>query len=130
MNSNRSRPGMAREHSRPTTGIGCIAALVFAIGLGGIGFAVAANTHEETHKACLVESKDRAGKRDGGSDMRVYTSCGVFEVSDAVLRGRFNSADVYAQLVEGRRYDVTTVGYRIPLISWFPNVLTASEVRG
>lgn len=78
---------------------------------------------EET-MTCTVEEKDRAKNSDGGSDMRLYTKeCGVLQVGDALPRGHYDSADVYADIDEGKTYEFTTVGWRIPFLSMFPNVI-------
>lgn len=41
---------------------------------------------------------------------------------------RFDAADRYAALLPGRRYQLTTVGFRAPVLSLFPNVIDAREV--
>lgn len=94
------------------------------IGLG-IFLASAQYRNPQTHTACVVEDKDRTTTEDG-SDMRVYTSCGVFTVQDMLFAGEFDSADKYASLDTGKTYTIDTTGYRIPLISSFPVI---REVR-
>ena len=76
-------------------------------------------SNPHTHTDCLVESKDRT-TTDNGSEMRVYTSCGVFSVQDMLFAGDFTSADKYASLDPGKTYTINTTGYRIPLFSAFP----------
>ena len=94
------------------------------IGLG-IFLASAQYRNPQTHTACVVEDKDRTTTKNG-SDMRVYTSCGVFTVQDMLFAGEFDSADKYASLDTGKTYTIDTTGYRIPLISSFPVI---REVR-
>jgi len=94
------------------------------IGLG-IFLASAQYRNPQTHTDCVVEDKDRTTTEDG-SDMRVYTSCGVFTVQDMLFSGEFDSADKYASLDTGKTYTIDTTGYRIPLISSFPVI---REVR-
>lgn len=102
-----------------------IAAVVLVCG-GGIGYTVAANAHETTHTSCVVESKDRTKSSDSGSsEMRVYTSCGTFAVGDVWLRGHFDSADLYGSISEGKSYDLTTIGWRVPILSKFPTIIEA-----
>ena len=106
-----------------------IAAVVLVCG-GGIGYTVAANAHETTHTSCVVEGKDRTTKSNSdSSDMRVYTSCGTFAVGDVLLRGQFDSADLYGSLTEGQTYDLTTIGWRAPILSMFPTIVEAEEVE-
>lgn len=114
---------MSRTGCGPT---GCLAA--FAI-LASVGGAIYYAGPEET-KTCTVVSKDRATKRDGGSSMRVYTDqCGVLEAGDMWWLFKFDSADTYSALREGRTYEVTTVGFRLPVVSVFPRILEAKEVN-
>lgn len=84
---------------------------------------------EDVHTGCVVTDKDRArSSESGGSDARVYTkNCGVFHVSDAMLKGHFNSADTYSSIKVGHTYDFTTIGFRVPFLSMFPNII---EVNG
>ncbi|MDN5971837.1 hypothetical protein [Bifidobacterium crudilactis] len=83
----------------------------------------------QTHTGCVVTDKDRTSTSDGGSDMRVYSSCGTFQVADELLVGRFDSADVYAQIEVGRTYTFETGWWRIDWMSRFPNILSVKEVQ-
>ncbi len=64
----------------------------------------------------------------GGPGRRSLGDCGVFEVGDELALGKFNSADRYGALQPGRRYQLTVIGWRVPLFSWFPNIVEAREV--
>ena len=77
------------------------------IGLG-IFLASAQYRNPQTHTACVVEDKDRTTTEDG-SDMRVYTSCGVFTVQDMLFSGEFDSADKYASLDTGKTYTLSLI---------------------
>ena len=102
--------------------------LVAAGAVFGVGNAIAYNTTTGT-ETCTVQSKDRAGNSNGGSDMRVYTyDCGVLSVADSIFDGRFNSADIYQHLTPEKRYEFATRGFRFPLFSQFPNIISAKEV--
>lgn len=86
---------------------------------------------------CTVTSKDRSikvssdsdGNTSSSTDYRVYTSCGVFSVDDSLFFGKFNAADTYGQLLEGKTYNVETVGWRNGFFSMFPNILSAEAVK-
>lgn len=84
--------------------------------------------HTET-MTCTVEDKDRTTNSDGKSDARIYTEdCGVLRTGDSLFSWQWNSADVYASIEPGHTYTVTTRGYRVPIFSWFPNVVGVEEV--
>ena len=87
---------------RASAGCGPVIVLALVL-LGGAVAAVVSASHETT-QTCTVESKDRAAGKDGKSQMRVYTAdCGVFEVTDSLLKMRFDAADRYAALLPGHR---------------------------
>lgn len=92
--------------------------------LGMVLMASSQYLNPQTHTACVVEDKDRT-TTENGSDMRVYTSCGVFSVKDMFFTGDFDSADKYASLDTGKTYTIDTTGYRIPLFSSFPVIREA-----
>jgi hypothetical protein len=109
--------------------IGCAVGIFAVLAVIAGGIAIANNQpYSGDTTACVVESKDRASKEKGGSDMRLYTSCGVFSVSDSFWQGQWNSADIYAKIQPGHTYDFKAVGFRNGLFSAFPNVLSATEV--
>ncbi|QAX92913.1 hypothetical protein SEA_WHEEHEIM_4 [Streptomyces phage WheeHeim] len=105
----------------------------FLIGLAGGGFvgmllAIFPMSMAQTHWnerviSCHVTEKDRGGKEDG---MRVYTSCGTFQNTDSILRGKNTSADIWARIHPGKTQEFHVVGWRLGLTSDFPNIL---EVR-
>lgn len=79
---------------------------------------------------CKVSGKDRVSKSDGGSEMRVYTDdCGTFVVADSLTRVQFRSADLYGKLQEGHTYKFTYHGWRNGVLSMFPNITEAQEVK-
>lgn len=98
-------------------------AAVIALGVGG---EIANVTHHATHTGCVVTAKDRVRASQGaGSNMRVYTSCGQFEVKDTL--GHWDSADRYGSLVPGETYTLKTRGYRVPILSAFPIILEVKQ---
>lgn len=46
----------------------------------------------------------------------------VFEITDSLLKGRFNSSDVYAAINVGETYIFTVGGSRNEFLSWYPNI--------
>ena len=52
----------------------------------------------------------------------------VFSIEDSVLKWRFNSSDVYAEIEIGKTYDIEVIGWRIPFLSEYENIMKLSEV--
>jgi hypothetical protein len=123
-----------RPHREPRTNKKDIAIVATAgvVAAGLIALAIGYFASVRTLDDCEVTAKDRSvsvssdsnGNVKSTTDQRVYTSCGVFTVTDNPLLLRFNSADTYGALVEGQTLDLEVIGWRVGLLSWFPNVLS------
>lgn len=101
-------------------------ATIVTLGLIGasVGVSIAKANALDSYSGCTVtEREDRAMAQLAKRAPRVYTDCGVFTVEDELLRLHFSSADVYNALTPGATVDLTTVGWRVPLLTWFPNVI-------
>lgn len=112
--------------NRPLVYIGGV--IVAVLILAFVGIAVWSEQANEQTRACTVTDKDRTTvtSREGNSrsDMRIYTSeCGTLAVTDLVTRGQYNSADIYASIERGTTYEITTVGWRIDMLSAFPTIV-------
>ena len=101
---------------------------VFSIVVVTFGITFAGVFHETQYTACKVDEKDRVANTDGGSEMRLYTSCGVIKVGDVITRAQFDSADMYSDIDPGNTYNFTTVGFRVPPLSMFPTVIEYEKV--
>lgn len=75
-----------------------------------------------------VKKTERIVSPDGKSSK--YLICaedGVYENTDNILRMKFNSADVYSQLQNGKTYMYDIYGWRVPLLSIYPNIVKCEE---
>ena len=52
----------------------------------------------------------------------------VFSIEDTFYSFRFDSANDYAQLEEGKTYRVEVIGWRIPFLSEYENIIHFEEV--
>jgi hypothetical protein len=55
----------------------------------------------------------------------VFCENETFECVDTIWYLKFNSSDIYGGIKEGKTYKFTVVGFRIPLFSWYRNIITA-----
>lgn len=100
-----------------------IGVVLFAVALiASIAFVIASHLNVQT-ETCTVEDKYEVNKSEGATKFRVETTCGIKEVGDTWLRMKFDSADRYALLDEGESYELTTIGFRVPILSAFPNII-------
>jgi hypothetical protein len=97
--------------------------------VGSIIFHITAYTHTEMFTA-KVSGKERiteqSSKDNIDSYYLVYTDHGTLKLKDDILRGNFNSSDVYGSLKTDSTYTFQTSGYRIGFTSTYPNII---EVR-
>ena len=65
-----------------------------------------------------------------GSDQKikskylVFTTNEVFQNTDNTVFGKFDSSDVQNKLMVGNTYQVEVVGWRVPLFSWYRNIIS------
>lgn len=74
--------------------------------------------NKEKDSKYLVYTKDNTGE------------VAVYEITDALFAGRFNSSDVYAGIEIGKTYKFEIGGSRIKILSWYPNIYEYTELEG
>lgn len=112
-----------------------IIGIVFMIGFVvfmTLGMSIIKVSNEQTYTV-TVQSKEVKNGGDSGKYL-VFTvdaetgESRVFEVTDSLWKGRFDSADVYNMIIPNHTYRFTTGGYRVPLFSWYQNIYEVVEV--
>lgn len=75
------------------------------------------------------EITDKYNKRDGdsGKFYIVLDDKKIIQNSDLLFKGRFDSADVQAQLKVGDKVKVKTIGYRIQFFSMYPQMYEVKD---
>lgn len=53
----------------------------------------------------------------------------VFESTDSIIEFKFNSEDIYGGLRINRTYEVKTYGLRIPLLSYYQNIVKIKGIK-
>jgi hypothetical protein len=125
---------MTRRYSRSTTEpsftvIAIGLALVFCTLVGGC---VAYRGSVET-VTFTVDHRERIVKglgKDFQSYYLVWSREGeVYQVADSVAFLAWDSSDRYGKLREGSRVTATVAGWRVPVLSWYRNVVDVQDVR-
>lgn len=52
----------------------------------------------------------------------IYSENTTYQISDSLLLWRWDSSDLYGQIMVGETYEIRVAGYRIPFLSWYPNI--------
>lgn len=111
-----------------------VVVVIIVIGIGLASCAQSVNQGLERREE-IGTVTDKGIKRSGDDDKYlVYTkdengNSQVFEVTDNILAGRFNSSDVYAEIEIGKTYEFTVGGSRNQFMSWYPNIYSFEEVE-
>lgn len=103
------------------TGAGLVFAVLFVIVFGFIGCGIA--QHKSHFAVDTLCAKERVAESNGGS-YRVYGVDRTYAVEDSHWLGKWrtNTADVYGALHVPGRYEITYLGFRMGLGSYFPNI--------
>lgn len=116
-----------RNEDPAVFGCGCLGLVL----VGGLIASVMAYRHQEEH-VFVMSGKDRVctGGKNQTCTYEVYGADGeVFDNSDSLLAGKWDSASFQARFQNGRTYRVTTTGWRVPFLSMKPNIIAMEEVR-
>lgn len=88
-----------------------------------------------TNGRCVTTTvTDKGVKRVNDNDKYlIYTEneagdIQVYEITDSVLKWRFNSSDLYAEVEVGKTYKMNVCGNRIQILSWYPNIYSITEI--
>lgn len=52
----------------------------------------------------------------------------VFENTDKLIRFKFNSSNIQGELKVGETYEITVVGVRFSLFSWYENIIKVEKI--
>lgn len=90
----------------------------------------AATSFNDTEYTVTVTDKERV-VQSKSSYYLVFTkdengNVLVFKNDDELLRGKFDSSNIQGELEIGSTYDIVVVGYRVPFLSMYQNII---EVR-
>ncbi|QGJ92459.1 hypothetical protein SEA_WYATT2_55 [Mycobacterium phage Wyatt2] len=100
--------------------------------VGALTLVGCASQNQHWEYGCKVTSKDMlysSSDGDTSRTKRISTSCGAFDVEDALEVGHFNSYDLWAKLEEGKTYDLKVGGIRNGFFSMFPTVLEVKDAN-
>ena len=81
------------------------------------------NYMNEQTVECTIEEKWIKRTSAEESDLYLVNCDGkVYKITDLLFKGKFNSADIYANLKVGKKYRITTTGYRWAFFSEYQNI--------
>ena len=77
------------------------------------------------------EITDKYNKRSYDTDdfYIILDNKKVIANTDLIFKGKFNSADIQAQLKVGEKVKVKTIGYRIPFLNFYPKLYEIEKLE-
>lgn len=95
-----------------------------------IGICVlAAPYYNESEVTFVINEKERVVDRDGsGARYLIWSDDETFENVDSLIKGKFNSSDLYGQLTVGKKYSCKVYGWRNGFLSMYRNLISCREV--
>lgn len=132
-NTRSDRKKMSKETLGYLTAITLVIIAVIALIAGTV------NNFSNDHKYTVtITDKERvtiqSAKGSTGSRYLIYSEdengkTYVFEDTDTLFRGKFNSSDVYGALKEGETYELTVIGFRVHILGWYENIIDFKVVK-
>lgn len=107
--------------------IGLIITIGVIIAVGFIAYYV---TYAFTTGYETITIKEKWVKYSGEDAKYLVSSEGgqVFQITDSVIKWRFDSSNLYADLDEGDTYNINTQGWRFAVFSDYKNILEIEEM--
>jgi hypothetical protein len=101
--------------------------IVAAIAWCGVLVAGAAISVVVTEDRTITVQEKLGAHGEGGDYLIIDTDGNVYSVEDNYLLGSFDASNRYAKLQEGGMYKIRTNGIRLPLLSWYPNIMSSQQ---
>lgn len=72
----------------------------------------------------IVSTKERVANSES-SKYLIFTDKVTFENTDSLFHLKFNSSDIYGNMILGECYKITYYGIRSHLMSMYPNIISS-----
>ncbi len=120
------------NYSGGTKKVNAIFIIVILLVIISIGVDIICNAHESTYIITITDKERIAegsnskylvfGNDDNGNVL-------VFENTDTFWRFKWNSSNIQGELILGNRYQITVVGFRVPLFSMYENIIAVTLIE-
>lgn len=102
--------------------------VIFLLFFGSLAiFGYVKSTVQDTVSDTVVKTER---VQDGDSSKYIiYGRNEVYEDVDTFWFGKFNSSDFYRDIQAGHSYQFTVVGWRVPFLSWYRNIVKYEEIK-
>jgi hypothetical protein len=78
----------------------------------------------------VVNKTEQRCEKETACKYLVFTDQGVFKNTDSkLLEFKWNSSDLYGELLAGKRYHIRYYGIRFGFFSMYPNITTVAPLK-
>lgn len=72
----------------------------------------------------VITVTDKYIKRNGKTDIYLVVDedKNTYKITDLFFKFKFNSTDLYNELEKGQTYNIKTSGFRVKILSQYPNI--------
>ena len=99
------------------------AVIIMVVAFASIGIGSYLDEQEIT---ITVKNKERVISNET-SKYLVWSEDETFENTDSLIKGKFNSSDLYGELEKDHTYRCKVYGWRVQLFSWYRNIIECEE---
>jgi hypothetical protein len=104
-----------------------IGAIVLGVTWVGLMVSGAVISVVVTDDRTIVVQEKLGAHGENGNYLVIDTDSNVYSVEDNYLLGSFDASNRYAKLQSGGMYKIHTHGIRLPLLSWYPNIMSSTQ---
>lgn len=111
--------------------IGILSAIGFSMIVLLIAIPVYTVAEYKNKEIYTGEITDKYNKRSYDTDdfYIILDNKKVIANTDLIFKGKFDSADIQAQLKVGEKVKVKTIGYRVPFLNFYPKLYEIEKVK-
>ena len=106
--------------------LGYMAAIVVFVGVLVGAQQLVVLSHQETVIDTVIKSERVVSGES--SKYLVFGKNEVYQNTDMFVIRKFNSSDFHRDIQPGKTYRFTVAGWRVPLFSWYRNIIRFEEV--
>lgn len=79
-------------------------------------------------KTITIKEKESLKNGKYGQNVVADTDGNIYSISNSIFYLFFTSTELYTDVNESQRYQVSGFGYRIPILNIFPTIISATKV--
>jgi len=105
----------------------CIGGIIICL----VFFAIYSTAYYNSSLTKTIQIKEKWVKYHGTDAKYLFsdTEGNVYSGEDSLLLWQFDASDRYAAIEEGETYRITTYGWRIRILSWYPNIVKIEKIK-